>query len=452
MKKILIISYHFPPSMKVGGKRVSNFAKMLPAYGWESYVLTIKDHYLRELDLERLKDLNTVRVFKAGQLPNIRQIYLKLKVLCFSIFKRRYFALDELEELHVQTKSDVNPETPFQRLKYWLISLFIMLPDEERSWIIPAAFRAFKVIKLYKINCIVTSSPPHSVQLIGLLVKKITGVKWIADFRDPWMTPPPNTLALEYRTALAGKIELWMERKVMQNADIVLTTNKAICNMYKKSFNAVDSSKFFCVTNGFDLQEYDSLKHLNKYEKFTLVYAGSLYCGRSPEAMFKAIRALILEGKLNVNDVRIKLVGYCGYVDNRPTKEIIESYGLGSVVEVSEQVPYSRSLEIIKQSHLALLLATNQPFQVPAKIYDYIGLGVKTLALTEQGATADLVKSNGVGQAFSFSDIEGIKKFIYQAFRDKDLPLSQSSMEVISKYDTRSIVKDLASLLDKAAS
>ena len=88
-KKILLISYHFPPSTAVGGLRIANFAKYLPLYGWNAYVLTIKDKYLEKLDAERLNDLNVEKIYKTGQLPSVLLVYSKLKSLYYNVFKRR---------------------------------------------------------------------------------------------------------------------------------------------------------------------------------------------------------------------------------------------------------------------------------------------------------------------------------------------------------------------------
>ncbi|GAX62982.1 glycosyltransferase [Candidatus Scalindua japonica] len=443
-KKVLLISYHFPPSTEVGGKRIFNFARILPLNGWNTYVLTIKDRYLSALDTAKLKDLDMVTVFKAGRLPNIKQGYLLLKGFYLKRIKKSGVTLDELEESFVHPEYD----TIAQKLKDLVEMLFIGFPDEYRTWTIPALFKAVKEIKRNKIDCIVTSSPPVTSHVVGLLVKKITGVKWIADFRDPWLTPVDYTKPRPSRL-LYTKIGLWMERKMIGNADKVLTTTRRLCSTYQESFKQHHPDKFIHISNGFDNALVSRCNGLNKFSTFTLSYTGTLYHGRSPEVVFKALKELISEGKINADEMRIKLIGNCKYLDGYLTSEIAKSYGLDHVVDISGQVPYLKSLEIIKRSHSALLLAVDQPLQIPAKVYDYIGLGVTILTLTGQGETSDLIKSTGVGQVFNYSDVDGIKEFLYQAFKEKDLLSTQSSIEVLSKYDTGNIVKELALLLER---
>ena len=450
-KKILLISYHFPPSVAVGGIRIANFVKYLPSFGWTPYVLTIKDHYLKKIDTDRLNDIGTVKIFQTGQFPTIINGYLKLKALYYSLLTKRHVTISELEDSYVRSNANnSDPEKIPRKLKRWFTSLFLMLPDGERNWIIPAVFRAVREIRQEKIDCILTSSPPHSVHLIGFLLKLITGVRWVADFRDPWITPVSRKAHLT--CDLAVKIERWMEYKVIQHADIVLTTTGMLCNKFRESYRTMPQNKFLCLTNGYDREVFSKCRHLKKYEKFTLTYTGTLYVGRTPEPVFNALRELILENKINPQDISVKLVGDCKYVDGFPTAKMIRLYALESVVELSDQIPHPEALKIIQRSHLALLFQPDQPFCIPAKVYDYMGLGIRILALAEEGSTSDLIKATGVGRAFSHSNIQGIKEFIYQSISNKDLLSQASSFENILKYDRKLIVQNLANHLDKIIS
>lgn len=445
-KNILLISYHFPPSPAVGGVRIANFAKNLPLFGWNTYVLTIKDHYLEKVDTERLKDIKGVKIYKTVLFPIILNVYLRLKTIWHSALKKRRITLDELTSSYVQP--NLNPcsaERISQKLKRYLVS-FLTRPDTERNWILPAVLRAVRAIKREKIDCILTSCPPYSVHLIGLLARKITGVKWVADFRDPWVTTVPDGLYVT--CALYTKVEGWLEQKVIENADLVLTTTQMLCTAFVESYKNQTQNKFLCISNGFDKEIFSKLKHLKKYDKFTLSYTGTLYFGRSPESVFKALKELVLEDKLNLQDIRVKLVGNCQYIDGYPIAQLIDSYGLNSVVEVLEPVSYLAALQIIKQSHLALLFAPNQPFQIPAKVYDYIGSGTKIIALTEEGATLDLINSTGAGVALYPSDIQGIKAVIYQSISNGEPLRPEDNSDILCKFDRRAITQNLANHLN----
>ena len=441
MKKILLISYHFPPSIAVGGTRTSNFAKHLPLFGWNTYVLTIEDHYLdKKVDYKRLKGLESIKIYKTNQYPTIRQAYLRLQAIYHSILKKERITLNDIEKSYVPSD---NTENAFQKIKRWFIFLFLILPDTERRWIIPAVIRAVREIRQEKFDCILTSCPPYSTHIIGLLLKMIFGINWIADFRDPWITAATKR-QLYLPGPLSIKIKRWLEQKVVQNADTVITTTEKLCSAFKESYVKQPQNKFMCFTNGFDMELFSKLKHIKKYEKFTLTYTGTLYFGRTPEPVFKALRELSKEGKINLEKINVKLVGECQHIDGCPTESIIQSYGLDTVVEVLEPVPYFKSLKIVKQSHLALLFAPDQPFQIPAKIFDYIGAETKILAIAGEGATSDLINSTGAGESFYPSDIEGIKEFIYQSVNNTESKRPESKTDMLHQFDRRVIIKNFA--------
>ncbi len=444
--KILFISYYFPPNTAVGGLRIANFAKNLHLLGWKTYALTIKDKYLSQIDGERLKGIESTKIYKTFLFPSIVNIFSRLKSCIYFFLKKNGNASHEPNSSFAQSNPNLcDNEMILQKCKRYFISLFIFLPDTEKNWILPAFLRTIWLIKRKKIDCILTSSPPHSVHLTGLLSNIFTRVRWVVDFRDPWFIGRSKTPRIT--CALSNKIERWLEKKVVRRADMVLTTNEKLCNALVESFKKQPQKKFQCVPNGFDAEIFSKIEPQKKYEQFTLSYTGTLYYGRTPEPVFRAIKMLLMEGNHNLEDVRIKLVGNCQYIDGYPIAPIIHSYGLDSVVEVIDSVPYLRSLEIIKQSHLALLFAPDQPFQIPAKVFDYIGSGTKILAIAGKGATSDLINSTGAGESFHPSDIEGIKEFIYRSISDTESKRPESKADMLHQFDRRVIIKNFANHL-----
>jgi len=443
-KKILFISYYFPPNTAVGGLRIGDFARNFHLLGWKTYALTIKDKYLTQMDLERLKDLESTKIYKTSMFPTILNIILRLVFFLKRPFNKkvkipygssRPFILPDL--------APVNSEKCFQKLKRYFASIFIFLPDPEKRWILPAFLKAIWAIKREKISFILTSSPPHSVHITGLLLSIFTRTRWVADLRDPWFTcrnKMPHTASL-----LSKKIEAWLEKKVFQRANLVLATNEKLCHEFSKSYKEQPQEKFLCIPNGYDADAFLNIENLEKYDQFTISYAGTLYYGRSPEPLFDATKKLIIKGKLRIEDIRIKLIGDCGHVDGIPTSQMISAYDLDSVVEVIDPVPYFKCLEIIKRSHLALLLAPDQPFQVPAKVFDYFGSGTKILAIAGEGATSDLVRSTGAGASFYPSDIEGIEQFIFQSVRtNAESKKPENNPDILHQFDRKVIISDFA--------
>jgi len=439
-KKILLITYHFPPSLAVGGMRLKSFVKHLPEFGWTPYVLTLDEKYIETKEKVSTSEFKYVKITRAGVLPTLRDFYLLLK----KGFKKKSADKNSATE-SARTKStervDILPRRRLTRdLKRVIISLFITLPDEERNWIIPAIFSALKEIRKEKISVILTSGPPHSVQLVGLIVSILTNVKWIADFRDPWMTPFNKTL---YMTSnLSNAIERWLEKKTLGRANLVLTTTERLRDKIRKVHSELHQSKFIYIPNGFDEEDFKELATAKKYDVFTISYTGSIYFGRSPEPIFKAIKELVDEKKIELTDIAIKLVGNCREIGGLSTSDMARSYGLDSVVHILDYVPRKKALAIIVKSHLALLLATKQPYQIPAKVYEYMGLGTMILALTDEGATGDLLKSTNAGEAIAPDNLQTIKEAIFDAYQHKNIS-EHDNVNARKKYIRSNIVKEL---------
>ena len=258
--KILLISYHFPPSAEVGGLRIANFARRLPRFGWTPYVLTIEDRYLHTVDAGRLEGMVPARIFKAGRTPTVSQAYLACKKTV-----RRLLRQPDLASAKPNRAASAAParsgEAMSRRLRRYVLS-FLSLPDAERSWLLPALLEAVRVVRREKIDCILTSCPPYSTHLVGLLVKWISGVRWVADFRDPWMTAGSKSL---YATCAASLgIERRLERTVVGNADLIVANTGRLCEALKTAYGSVSSDRFVCITNGFDSEYFSAFSQLPK--------------------------------------------------------------------------------------------------------------------------------------------------------------------------------------------
>lgn len=419
-KRILIIAYHFPPSSAVGGLRSSGYARYLPDYGWNPYVLTINKKYLQNPDAERLKGLEHVPIFRTRMFPSFPDNYVKLKAFLFSLVKREKILVEDLQREYAANEPNVESDYKKigMRFKRFIFSLLV-LPDGENGWIIPGLVGALRVIRKNRINVILTSGPPHSAHIIGLIAKRLTRVSWVADFRDPWAAQLHNRIYTI--SPLAIKLHHLLEKQVVDHADAVVTTTGMLADLFKDVYSLSSNKKIQFIPNGYDPEKIPADDETEKYTKFTIAYTGVLYMGRSPEPIFAALKQLMDEGHISPDKINLKLVGQCETIQGKSTSEVISQYGLEDVVELTGQVTHNEALKIIKKSHLALLLAPDQKLQVPAKVYDYIGCGAEILAIAEDSATSRLVKSAHAGMVFDADDIDGIKEFIYQSLKNKNL-------------------------------
>ena len=258
----------------------------------------------------------------------------------------------------------------------------------------------------------------------------------------------PFARNLKPNSQLSYRIERWIEKKVIKNADLVLTTTPMLNKEFQKKYHTFLKEKFVCYPNGFDEEMFFELNNAPKNDIFTIAYTGSTYLGRSPEPIFKAIKELIEEKKLRAEQIRIQLVGNCKYTDGQLTSEVASFYGLDTIVKISGYIPRNEALKIIQKSHIALVIAIDQPYQIPAKVFEYLGVRTRILALTQKGATYDLIETTKSGKALDPSDINGIKNFIYKEFLNKTKNDS-SAKNNYEQYNRKNIVRDMANHLNR---
>jgi glycosyltransferase involved in cell wall biosynthesis len=436
-RRILFISYHFPPSASVGGQRMVNFASCLAQMGHQAHVLTIREQDIEQIDRGRLAGLDSLTVHRTAVRPTALKRLASVKMGLRRWLGRPQPGAPAPADPFAQSGRS-GRESTSHRLRRYALS-FVVLPDFERGWIRSAAWKAIRLIRAERLDWFVTSCPPYSAHVVGLIVKLATGTRWVADFRDPWMTTGSKRL---YPTSAASlTIERWLEKKVMEKADLVVFNVERLRNAYRERYAHVPAEKFLFIPNGIAVRS-QSAGPSSKYERFTLSYTGAMYVGRSPEPVFAAVARLIERGVVSPERICIKLVGQCRMIQGTPTAALVARYGLENVVEVIDSVPHAEALDITRRSHLALLFAPNLPYQIPAKVYDYLGAGTRILAIAEDGGTADIVRQTESGRAFTPSDVDAIAAFIQEEMASPPASLDRRSA-ALARFDVRRITGEL---------
>lgn len=440
--RILLIAYHFPPSAAVGGLRVANFARCLRAYGWVPHVLTIRERDVTQIDRSREQGLDGIAVHHAAVWPTLERLY---ESVIRRVRRRSQPSAEATPAVSTSGTATTAPsERLVTRLKRYVLS-FLALPDRERGWVPSAVATAIAQIREHRIGWIMTSCPPYSAHIVGLAVKHLRRVKWIADFRDPWMTT--GSKRLFPTSALSLRIERWLERRVIEDADLVVFNVERLRNAYRDRYRNVPADKLVFIPNAVSSVAVRERPPVAKHETFTLTYTGSLYLGRSPEPVFKALARLVEEGVLEPNGARLVLVGQCDTIDGVPTRDVARSYGLEGMVDVRGVVPYETAMEMVSRSHLALLFAPDLPFQIPAKVYDYLATGTRILAIADDGGTADLVRDTESGRAFSTHDVAGITEFI-RAELTRGRP-AEYRTAALARFDVETITAELVGYMGR---
>ena len=437
--RILIASYHYPPDAAVGGLRLAKFTRYFAELGWQPYVLTVRDELRQSgVDSDRMRGLEQVPVARTGELPRVVEGLVRMK----SVLRRRSPAHSASASAAAEQLTVVK-EGLSARLTRYVVSLLVLLPDEKKNWSLRAAFTAATLIRRHQIGWMLTSGPPFSAHVIGVIAKLFTRVKWVADFRDPWIDMLPHRFP-NTRSTVSDALERWMEALVVKWADRVVTTTERMRAAMAERYPSTPSEKFVCIPNSIDTAGIQATAKSDTFDRLTITYAGTLYFDRTPEPLFRAVAGLLASGRAASSDIRIVLMGDCRQINGIDTSSVVAKYGLDGVVELIDRVPYPEAVAMMRRSHLLLVLAPQRhELVVPAKIYDYLGTGASVMALAESGATADLMAETQCGPCFSHTDIAGIQDYLAGLLASGGFRELRNRPEVFARYDARALTARL---------
>ncbi len=400
MKKVLIVSYHFPPDSEVGGLRAQKYAKYLELYGWMPIVLSVDDKYYPVKDYERIKDVHCP-VSRTSVWPGIQDCYRKMKIVCSRVLPGE--------------KSEASPESLLQiqdrkisGLKNWILN-FMFLPDDRTGWIFPALFRGIKLVRHHHIDTIMTTSPPHSVQLIGLFLKKILRKRWVIDFRDPWF------LLQKVKPGPFLGIHKWLEEVTVRNADMVITATEVVRKDLLESYPDIEQEKIVCIPNGYDLDDFRRERKKTGY--FVMSYIGEFYLGRSPELYLRAVSDLIREERIDINQIRLRFIGKVQFIKERKLQDVLAEQNLAGISEIQEIVPYAKAIDYMLSSDVLIVISPQHSVQ-PMKAFEYMVSGAHIIAFTPPGALADLINNYPKGVVVGLDDYENAREAILSCYND----------------------------------
>jgi glycosyltransferase involved in cell wall biosynthesis len=385
MPRILLIAYHFHPDLEVGAVRSVKFARYLPEFGWEPYVLTIDTRFIPKTDEGKL-DLDC-GIFRTTKWPTIDDGYRWLK----KRIKRQETsnsigASDQSSSGSMSDESDM-PVPPFWKR---FISSLSQTPDDAIGWLIPASWKAIRLIRKYNIDVIYTSGPPYTCHLVGLIAAMMTRRKLVVDFRDPWTSG--NRIGSHFN-AVSLAVERFLERRVISKADLVITSTPAITAQLTE-MHSPGENRIATILNGYDEDDFRGrTRHpVQDGKPMTFLYAGTLYMGRDPSPLFRAMAELLEAGDLGKNDIRLEIIGNIEY-DDRQLTNSITNLGIGDIVKIGGPVARDRYFDrIINADVLILMQSESAGPQIPGKTYEYLATGNKILGLLHDGATRDLLE------------------------------------------------------------
>ncbi|WP_425557260.1 glycosyltransferase family 4 protein [Flavobacterium lindanitolerans] len=426
MKKVLIITYYWPPAGGPGVQRWLKFVKYLPDFGIQPVVYIPENPTYPILDEELVSEVSD------------KAIILKKKIFepygFASIFSRK------------KTKKISSGIIPNQKKQSLLEKLFlwirgnVFIPDARVFWVKPSVLFLEKYIRENEIDTIITSGPPHSLHLIGLALKERTKAYWIADFRDPWTTIGyHNKLKL---SASAAKKHKELESIVLNEADQILVTSQTT----KKEFEVLTTKPIEIITNGFDVEKV-ARQPLD--EKFSIAHIGSFLSERNPRILWKCLKEIIKENPDFKKDFELKLIGAV----SQEVLDALAEFRLNSYVNNLGYVSHKTAVEHQKKSQVLLLVEINSEDTksiIPGKLFEYMASERPILAIGPEGSDfASIIKETNTGAFFHYDEFDALKERIlayYAAYKEDNLKTYAVGLQ---QYSRKSLTEKLSKIIRK---
>lgn len=437
MKKVLIITYYWPPSGGSGVQRWLKFAKFLPEYGWEPIIYTPLNPEANSQDDTLLKDVSP------------KTEVLKTKIWePYSFYKTLFGSKENSNGNNIKANIiGSDNKSLSHRLSLFVRGNFF-IPDPRCWWIRPSIKFLVKYLKENHIDAIVSTGPPHSMHLIAKGVKEATGIRWIADFRDPW------TEIFYFKhlnlSNWALKKHKKLEQSVIDSADVVTV----VSNKMKQDFTNRTCTRVEVITNGFDPDDFKACSNNNSEDssKFTLTHTGIFVDNGNPDNLWSVLGEMALEDDKFRDDLRIRLLGQ---VDNS-IQDCIESAGLTDNTINMGYVPHSQVTGWQQSASVLLLPLRKEPEAaaiLTGKFFEYLASGREILAFgPTNGDLAKALKETKSGNIVDFDDKEGTRKEIirlYKEFKSGALQCQEHTIKLEAlKYSRKHLTGEICKFFD----
>ena len=433
MKRVLIITYYWPPSGGSGVQRWLKMSKYLPENGWGPVIYTTKNAEYPIVDSSLEKDV-------APDLEVIRRPIFEP----YDYYKK-FLGIKKEETVKMGFIEEKEKKHGWKEsISLWIRgNLFI--PDARCWWVKPSVRYLKSYLKEHPVDAIISTGPPHSMHLIAMKLKEELGIPWIADFRDPWTE-------IDYYddlhlTRWADRKHHRLEREVLEKADKVVT----VAPDGAKRLGRLGNRNVRTIYNGFDRDD-DAQTPVSISDTFTLTYLGVLSKIQNPEQFWQVLGELVKEDEEFSKKLKIKLIGQ---IDNSVIRSI-EEQGLSGYVALSPYVPHDQVSEVHRSSTLLLLflMPDSEPRAkglLTGKLFEYMASGRPILCIgPEDGDAAHILKETHAGQTVNFEDKKKMKEVIkdlYQKYLKNGLPSNES--QEVEKYSRRALTGEYGKLLDK---
>ncbi|MAW93832.1 MULTISPECIES: glycosyl transferase family 1 [unclassified Leeuwenhoekiella] len=426
MKKALIICYYWPPAGGPGVQRWLKFVKYLRDFDIEPVVYVPQNpHY-------PIKDESLVAEIPEG-IEVIKQPVFEPYALASAFSKK------STEQLSSGIIKAEEKQSVVQKLMLFVRgNLFI--PDARKFWIKPSVRFLKNYLENNPVDCIITTGPPHSLHLIGLRLKTIIGLPWLADFRDPW-TQIGYQKKLKL-TRAAQRKHKQLEHQVLTGADHILVTSYATQKLFEKQ----TSKPVSCITNGFDEEQ---ILDVNLDKSFSLSHIGSLLEDRNPKVLWEVLRELKEEFPNFETDLRINLAGKV----SASVVDSIKAEGLEENLKLHGYISHREALKMQHRSPILILIEIDSEetqLIIPGKLFEYLAARRPVLAIgPPQSDVRKLLVDTDAGFYYEYTQKEKLKKTLknwYRAYKESEITTAHTNLQAFTR---KQLTAELAAILHR---
>lgn len=390
--RVLVVAYAFPPHAAIGAMRTLRVVRRLAEEGWDVTVLTAEPRTYRpgtpvdEALLDRVP--GNIRIVRADTFRGVDALKGVVKKIL-----RRWGPAGQQSSSGAPRSESRTPRGAAGRALN-VIDAALAIPDHQSGWLIPAVARGLAASWRHRPDVLYSSAPPWTGHVVAGVLATSLRCRWVADFRDPWSRAPWRGDRFPFAMNAAGALE----RAVVRHADRILFVAHGNRDDFAAHYGPAVASKFQVIPNGCDPAEFEQLKRpsVSGDGPFVLLHAGSIYAGRTPVPLLKAIADMVRRGAIDPSRFRLRFLGAVG-LESVDLTGMCREIGLEQIVEFVPRVAREQSLRAMVSASALLLLQPGHTVSVPGKLYEYLAAGRPILAIAEEGEIAELVRSSGIG-------------------------------------------------------
>lgn len=430
MKKVLIITYYWPPTGGAGVQRWLKFSKYFREFNWEPIIYTPSNPDFPINDDTLLKDIPKNLTVLKTQITEPYDIYRK-------IMRKK-----KTETVNQGFLSEGKENSMLQSAMIWVRGNFF-IPDARKFWIKPSIAYLSDYIKKNKIDAIISTGPPHSMHLIALGLHSSFNIPWIADFRDPW-TQIDFYSQLKLSSYADNKHKK-LENSVLTKASKVVTISPSCGTDLEKLGNR----KVDVITNGFDVDDFLFDSNLKPLEGFMFHHIGALNKDRNPYTLWNVLGELCKENPEFKKDLIIKFTGKTDAI----AFDDLKKNGILDNVQKTDYLPHSEVVKLMTQSPILLLALNNTPNNagvLSGKLFEYLAAKRPIFGIGPPNAdAAAILNETKAGSMIHFDDFEGMKTQVlnlYNKYKNNTLVITSSA---IDKFSRKSCAEAFANLLNE---